>query len=855
MNGHRRPLTILGLRPTSLLDLYADRLKGHVRQELLAGLGIAIGVALLFGVLVANTSITSSASKLLHSITGSATIQLSARSSNGFEAKLAERAGNLPTVRVAAQLLRQSATIIGPHGREQVQLVGLTASMIALKSEATRNLGEGGLLLGNGMGLPSSVGETIGAQAGQRVSVLTRGLASSVQVRAVLGNQTVGAIANSPVAVVLLPDAQRLTGLPGRVTEVLIQPQPGKQALLERQLRALGQGRINVAPVDTELKVLAQAAGPNSQSTALFAMIGAMVGALIALCAVLLTAPDRRQVVLTLRDKGYSPGQVLLVMVSQAGMLGLAGSITGIALGDVLAHTLFRSLPVYLTFAFPLGAHPVIDAATIVIAVACGLIAALAACLLPLWGVRPNRPLEELLRQPDDVTHTISRQTITVMTATALAIITASALIVLLIPSLSVLAAGALGFAAVILMPACCAAVVWLIAQASENIKGSMLAIAADELRVNAIRSAALASIAALVVYALVAVGGTESDLTHGLHQAISQYLDTAETWVTPRGENVYTTDSFNIDGATAAIAKRPAIASVRLYGGALLDVDDRRMWIRARSPSDPTVLQASQMIEGDYAMASQRIRHGGWAAVSNSFAAEHHLKLGTVFSLPTPSGPERLRVAAITTNAGWPPGAITLSEVDYQHYWQTSAPAAIEVDFKPGVSTAAGKGEVQAALADRPALQVQTRSEREDQFKSIASQALSRLSEISLLLLLAGALAVAASLSAVIWQRRPQLAQRKSQGFSRWQLMRALLLESAIVIAIGSLGGGLLGLYGHALADRWLALATGYPTPWSPGLPQLFITIGLITVVALAIIALFGRAAADTPAYEALRE
>src|ERR1035441_11087506 len=85
--------TILGLRVSALVDLYRWRLSNHKAQELLAGLGIAIGVALLFGVLVANSSLLGSASQLVHGVTGRAHLQLAARSPEGFEQRIARRGG------------------------------------------------------------------------------------------------------------------------------------------------------------------------------------------------------------------------------------------------------------------------------------------------------------------------------------------------------------------------------------------------------------------------------------------------------------------------------------------------------------------------------------------------------------------------------------------------------------------------------------------------------------------------------------------------------------------------------------------------------------------------------------------
>ena len=158
-------------------------------------------------------------------------------------------------------------------------------------------------------------------------------------------------------------------------------------------------------------------------------------------------------------------------------------------------------------------------------------------------------------------------------------------------------------------------------------------------------------------------------------------------------------------------------------------------------------------------------------------------------------------------------------------------------------------------ALAGRPGLGVQTLDERERQYDANAREGLSALSEISVLLLIAAALAVAAALSASIWQRRPRLASLKIQGYDTGQLWRALLLESAIVLGIGCAIGALAGVYGHALASRWLRLETGFPAPFAVGLGRVLLTLGLLAAIALAVISIPGLAAARAPARTSLQE
>lgn len=113
----KRPtLTVFGIRPSALLDLYRWRLSEHRVQELLACFGVATGVALMFGVLVANTSITSSAGAFLHAVTGKASLEVVARSSDGFDERVAHEVTILPGIQVAARILREDTTVVGPKG-------------------------------------------------------------------------------------------------------------------------------------------------------------------------------------------------------------------------------------------------------------------------------------------------------------------------------------------------------------------------------------------------------------------------------------------------------------------------------------------------------------------------------------------------------------------------------------------------------------------------------------------------------------------------------------------------------------------------------------------------------------------
>lgn len=849
--------SIFGMRVGALGRFYRWRLREHGAQEALAAAGIAIGVALVFGVLVANTSLTASARQIVSGLQGKAQIQLAARSSDGFPQQLAERAANAPGVLRAAPVLRGNVALLAASGkRVSLQLFGVTPELALLGGEQTRDFRPGGLQLSTGIALPAGVANAVGVHGGERVTLLARGRARRVLIGSVLGTSTIGLLAQSPLGIAPLDVAQRLLDRRGRISQLLVQPRPGADQQVVRELRHVAAGRLSVQPADAELRLLAVTAQPNDQATALFAAISAMVGVLLALNAMLLTVPERRRFVAELSTQGFDPRQVLAILAFEAVLLGTTASLAGLLLGDLLSRTLFDQVPAYLAFAFPIGTQRVITTTTVVLAFGGGMLATFVAALPPALDLRPGRPFDAVFRETgeSEAGEGMPARTARVVLALAVMTVIVSTLAVLVIPGFTLFAGVALAFVSVCLMPAAFLGTASLLARLSRRIPGSMLPVAVMELRATTTRSIALAGVGALAVYGSVAVEGAHHDLVRGLDQSFGQYLETADLWVTTGGDDL-TTESFEADRVTRRIARAPGVAAVRAYQGGLLDAYGRRLWIVARPAGDRSFIPPSQLREGDLERATARLRDGGWASVSDVLARRERLRVGDRLALPTPSGVIRPRVAAITSNLGWPPGGIVLNAEDYRRAWGTTDPAALEIDLRAGVRPVDGKQAVAQALGASAGLRVQTLAERKAQYGRLARQGLAGLTQISTLLLITAALAVAAALGAAVWQRRARFAALKVQGFDEWQLWRSLLLEGAIVLSIGCLVGATLGVYGHALANRYLQQTTGFPAPFSLAGVELLTALGLVAGIALLVVAVPGWIAARVPAHPQMQD
>ncbi len=287
--------------------------------------------------------------------------------------------------------------------------------------------------------------------------------------------------------------------------------------------------------------------------------------------------------------------------------------------------------------------------------------------------------------------------------------------------------------------------------------------------------------------------------------------------WVTPKGEsNAFATTPFTGPRLAPRSLACRASARVGIYRGSFLDWGDRRLWVMAPPSSALQPVPPSQLVRGSPA-ACQPQNSPRW--LGGALEARWHQnttsQVGQMFTLPAPR-PIRLRVAALITNLGWPPGAIILSSSDYARAWDSSDPSAYAIETRPGVSSASVRSLVQHSLGPETGLTVETAAEREQRHYALASQGLSRLTQIRLLVLIAAVLAVAGAMGAMIWQRRDLVAFIKCQGYRKGVLWRWLLCESAVMLVAGCLIGAGFGLCAQLLGSHFLASVTGFPVAFN---------------------------------------
>lgn len=787
------------MNPRALLLLYVHHLRAHPLREALAGLGVAVGVALVFSVQAANQSVARSAEQIIHALAGSAQLQVESRAPDGMPESVA-RFAQLPGVAAAANVVEANVTVM--HGRRVLtgQLLGAGVAAGTVNSIAAAVPPAN-----NGVLLPASAARSLGVARGASVMLLARGYATRARVQAVLGPETIGSLASSEIVLASLPYAQSALGIPGRVTNTLIVTRPGMESVARAALTRATGNRAAVGSATAEDGLLRRALAPQDETTSFFTLVGALVGTLLVGTAVLLRAVEWRQTLSDLRCQGYRPRTLRKIALTHALILGVLASTVGVGVGYLLAVYVWQSNPAYLAGAFPLGTQTSIPA-VLLVEVWCGGV--LLACAAGAMGLATSSPRRG---SPG-----FSARVCTVMLLGAVALSIAP------MPS-PLVAALALVLAVLLAIPACWGALVHI----AGKTRVKALLLAAHSARSAPVRSFALVATVAIGVFGAVTAQTAHSDLLHGLEHGYAAYVRSARIWVTDAHDDL-ATNPISSEPLQREIRQQPDVQEVRAYYGGWLTLAGHRVWLIGRSAPNNSLPPGQ--ITGDRVLAERRLREGGWVALSSALAKELHARIGARVEIPTPTGPVMFGVAALTTNLGWSSGVLFLGAGEYTRYWG-STPTALEIEAPESLLPT-----IHRLLP--PGLVAVTSAGRAGAADALPRQGLQRLSEIALLLLIAAALSTAATMGAAVWRARETLASLRLQGFKPSRILLILAWEALLVMIVGVTIGAASGVYGHLLADQYLQHSTGYPVVFAFGAKQVAGAMAVVVAAVLVVLA-----------------
>ncbi|MEX0421882.1 ABC transporter permease [Spiribacter pallidus] len=312
-------------------------LRRHPLQTGLAVLGVAIAVAVVVAVDLANHSAREAMRVSLESVTGKATHQL-VGGPKGLDERVYTRLRTEQGLRQAAPVIQGGVTLVN-ESRRPMTLLGLDAFA---EGPFQRPLGSGEglgdafndlLLRDDAVAIGSGEAERLGVAAGDHLDLVVAGESRRVTVVAVVDDpedQGRGLILADIAA------AQSLLGRLGRLDRIDLILTDDEAGALATTLPS-GVRLVPAAASSNSVLQMSRAFHINLTALSLLAVV---VGAFLVFNTLSFLSVRRRPTIGVLRAMGVQRREILLQVLGDALLIAAAGTIMGLGLGFALAHGL-----------------------------------------------------------------------------------------------------------------------------------------------------------------------------------------------------------------------------------------------------------------------------------------------------------------------------------------------------------------------------------------------------------------------------------------------------------------------------------------------------------------------------------
>ena len=836
-----------------------QELRHHPWRTAAAVLAVLLGVALAFSVQLINASALSEFAGAVRSVNGQPDLELRAVQGS-FDERLFERVGTDPAVTIASPVLELSTLWTLDGGKRQpLRVVGIDALVIAAVAPAlmpqTSTSADRLALLS-----PATVFLNPAAQQLATGSVVR--LQSGLQLRdtRVAGTVIAG---GPPLAVMDIAAAQELFGRLGQLTRIDVRLRPGTDR--DAWVRALQlPAGITAAPPGDAAERVSNLSRAYRVNLTVLALVALFTGGFLVFSVLSLSVARRSQQFALLGVLGLTPRQRRALVLTEAVVLGAAGSLTGIALGTALASLGLKLLGGDLGGGYFPGVAPQLQwsAPAAVVYAALGIVAAMAGAWWPAMAAQ-RLPLAQTLKGLGSPIATGQGH------VGSLLLMAAGGALALLppiagIPLAAYLSVGLLLVGGITALP-------WLVAllydRIAPRLAHRLLPLLAVE-RARRVRESAAVAISGVVAALSLAVALTV--MVASFRDSVTRWLDVvlpADLYVrtslsTAAGDTAYLTPEF-----TGAIAQLPGIRRVatQRVRTLLLDPALPPLALLARRIDDPA--QSLPLIGEPLAAPAGLVP----VYVSEAVVDLYGARPGQVFTrLSQAFRPEAQVVGAAPTQffvAGiWrdyvrQSGAVAIDDRSYQALTGDLLANDVQLWLAPGASAQTVQASVRE-LAQRQGagggalLEFASAAEIRAASLRIFDRSFAVTYWLQAVAIGIGLFGIAASFSAQVLARRKEFGLLAHLGLTRRQILTVVAGEGAAWTVIGSLAGLALGL---AVSVVLVHVVNPQSFHWTMDLraPWLRLALLCLAVVAAGTLTawLAGRAAAGRDAVLAVKE
>ena len=697
----------------------------HPGQLALAVAGVALGVAVVVSIDLANASASRAFTLATESVTGRATHRVTG-GPGGLDEDVFRQLTIDVGVEAAAPVVEGFVTLAeggdGGAGGGNSGAGNRSSGNRVLRVLGVDPLSEAPFrpyLAGLGGPGGASGGFELGAfLTGRRAAVLSAGTAAElglepgdsfpVELPASRDRLTLLAVlepaddlsrqALADLAILDVAAAQELFAITGRLSHVDLRVEPGAEgeALLER-IRA-------VLPAGARLEATGARQQTNREMTRAFrlnltalSLLALVCGLFLIYNAITFSVVQRRTLLGSLRALGVTRRQVFRLVLGEAALVAVAGTALGLGLGILLGRGMVDLVTRTLNdLYFVVSVRDLaLSPASLAKGALLGLGATLAAAAVPAREAATAPPRAALTRSQVE---TGLRRALPRVTAAAVGLLALGAVLLsvpthALLPAFAGIFAVIVGFA--LLAPVATVGLMRVLQPAAGGAFGILGRMAARGVVASLSRTAV--AIAALAVAVSVTVGvGVMVDSFRGTVDRWLTAALSADVYVSPAGSGASGAAAFDTAPLPAELEDRLAavdgVADVFTVRRTLVDT------LGSGGLAEPTRLVAIEMPrdeldrmdvrEGDRDEAWESFAAGRGLVVSEPYAYHRDLTVGDEVTLATPGGSRSFTVAAVYASYASDRGIAMVERGTYRRLWRDDSLSGISVELAEGAAT-----------------------------------------------------------------------------------------------------------------------------------------------------------------------
>jgi len=847
-------------------------MRSRVGRSALTLLGVVLGVAIILAVNISNASALESITALFGEASGKANLIVTASNvdEQGFDQALLRRVALTEGVQAAVPSLQLRASLAdeAPPSELGISLFGASSGGLLLYGiDPELDLQARYYALTEGRFLSTDpnaydlvlvdeyardndlvVGDDIRLRTTQGLEV--------VRIVGLIAKQGPGQLNSGAFGLLPIETAQELSGRLGSLDQidVVVTDERASSGALE-QLR--GQLQIRLGDAYTVTYPATQGERVSQMLTGyrvglqVFGYIALFVGAFLIYNAFWMTVVERTREIGMLRTVGMTPRQVMAQILGEAGLLGVCGSLLGIAAGLLLSRGLIRLMEVLLAQ----EVKPVwIPASAVVLSLSVGLGVTLVASLIPAWEAGRISPLEALrVRGNRREGWGYGRVWIA-----GVSLLACSYMVLFRMPIPTELDWLRNAFIVLLLLGATLLIPIgvtawerlarpWMVRlYGQEGQLGSRNAQRA-KLRTTLTVAALFVSVAMIL-----SVGAVSTTFVNDIGAWVQGYIGGDLFIHSPLPMRI------DLAARLGSVEGVQAVTPVRYLEVVWTDAPggDERLVFTAIDPVTHPQVTSLAFVSGqdDPSILFDRLAEGDVVFVSSVLADKYGLAPGHTVRLKTRRGLRDLTIGAVVVDYYNRGLVLQGSRKDMRRYFGLNDVSAFLVRTKPGLNVAIVQQRIDDLYGGRRHLTIESNSALKARAMSLLGQTNSVFDVLALIAVIVAALGIVNTLTMNVLERTQEIGMLRSVGMTRRQVARMILAEAGMMGLVGAVFGLLGGLVLTATILRAINVSTSYELDFVWPVRSILVSLFIALVVSQLAAVWPARRASSMPIVAAIQ-